>query len=126
MKIIKLKQNELPSADSVIYPDLGLTFGILGGIGDRIDVCTKKNDNAYLCVSRTFLKIERNGVEYLLPYVNRIKCYGLIEFMNSLNNFISSVNIECQTIIEKYIVDESITTGNGDGVDIIIYKYKNN
>lgn len=123
MKVIELNEGEIPKKESAIYPNLGLQFGILNGVY-RQPSCTKFDYNSYVARSKTLVPIIRDGVSYLVPFAKGNNWTGEQEFIDGLNDFITSINIECNTIIDKYIVDENIESGLGNGIDLIIYKYK--
>lgn len=123
MRVIKLERGEIPEKGAAIYPNIGLSIAVLSPMKDN-NVSGDKFDGAHLVVSQSLVPVEIDGIKYLVPFKKTNMFHGSNAFFNGLNDFITSVNVECQTIISNYIFDESIVSGLNDGRDLYIYKYK--
>jgi hypothetical protein len=111
-----LKKNEIPYKEAKIYPEFELKDGFIKRLSEA-------DMNRYLCRLQSFVKITRDGVDYLVLSVRSYEEQTMhldkdkIDFPRILKPF----KADCELIIKHYIVPEN--TELADGNELVIYKY---
>lgn len=116
MKIIELNEGELPYMDCAVYPNLGLKL-----FKTKILFSSRFK---YYIASDFFVKINRDGFNYLIRVKDIYESEYEDVFYSGINTFVAGVNFAAIQISDKYIVDENVSTDFGSGLDTIVFKYK--
>jgi len=124
-KIEEIPENTLPSFKSKIYPEFDLVDGFIKthyfkeGHGET--------DHDFCAIYNTFIKINRDGDNYLIPYLNRVR-HGQIGTKHPddvVKLFKKRIDREVQDLKDNFIIpNEDSLMKPLNGCYSIIYKYK--
>lgn len=115
MKIIELNEGEVPFKGCAIYPNLNIIIANIKHSDTSIEQIVQSN---------FFVKINRDGFDYLIRICNRAASFYPAVFTKNINNVVTDSIIMAEQTKDKYIIDDSILCGVGNGMDIVTYKYK--
>jgi len=115
MRVIELNEGEIPFRNAAGYPNIGLKIARLKHSETNIEI---------IIGSDFFVKINRNGFDYLIRIVVKNSTFSESKLTDAINSVVAESNVIAEKTMMYYIIDENISGDLGNGLDIVIYKYK--
>lgn len=118
MKVVELESGTIPRIDSKIYPFLEIKSAL---------ICGRPSEGQKFVMSfQALVPVHVNGSKYLIPYLSRYESCLIDLTSIPFQDMYNRVVCECNEISRHYVINSDPYKSDVNGIDVVIYKYKNN